>query len=194
MEPQDHISTVVTVPTRSGMLHVRIVNVNGQLLLVATSPTIPTVPVVRFQSSCVFGEAFHAADCDCGAQLDAALNLIGERGGILIYAWEEGRGSGIVNKLRAIALQQTKGYTTAEAFKSLGFEPDPRTFSAHIAALKQVFEGSHIKLASDNPRKFNAVREAGYTVERQKLNVAMTPERKAYLAHKRDHLGHLHDD
>lgn len=184
----------VAILIPSGTLHVKVVDVNGQSLLVATSPTIPDVPVVRFQSSCVFGEAFHAIDCDCGAQLDAALKLIGVSGGILIYAWEEGRGAGIVDKLRAISLQQSRGLSTAEAFKALGHEPDPRTFGAHIAALKHVFSGDCIKLASGNPRKIAAVEKAGYTVERVKLDVAMTPERKSYLAHKRDHLGHLNDD
>ena len=184
----------VLVPTPNGTLHVRAIDVNGQSLLVATSQTIPDVPVVRFQSSCVFGEAFHAIDCDCGAQLDAALSLIGQEGGILVSAWEEGRGVGIVDKLRAIALQQTQGLSTAQAFATLGYKPDPRTFEAHVAALKQVFNGDRIKLASDNPQKIAALRKAGYTMDRVKLDVAMTPERKAYLAHKRDHLGHLHDD
>lgn len=184
----------VTVPTPSGTLRVRVVDVNGQSLLVATSPTVPDVPVVRFQSSCVFGEAFHAVDCDCGAQVDAALKLIGGQGGILIYAWEEGRGVGIADKLRAVALQQSQGLSTAEAFRALGHEPDPRSFAAHIAALKQAFNGDRIKFASGNPRKIDALERAGYSVERVKLNIVMTPERKEYLAHKRDHLGHFDDD
>jgi len=194
MDKNDDRKSVATVPTSNGTLSARALNVNGQLLLVATSPTIPEVPVVRFQSSCVFGEAFHAIDCDCGAQVDAALKLIGKDGGILIYAWEEGRGTGIVDKVRAIALQQTQGLSTAEAFKALGHEPDPRTFNAHIGALKQVFNGDRIKLASSNPQKIAALERAGYRVERVKLNVEMTPERKLYLAHKRAHLGHLDDD
>lgn len=185
---------MVTVPTPNGTLRVRVVDVNGQLVLAATSPTIPVVPIVRFQSSCVFGEAFHALDCDCGAQVNAALALIGKEGGILIYAWEEGRGAGIVDKLRAISLQQTQGLSTTDAFAALGHKPDPRTFEAHIAALKQTFTGTRIKLASGNPQKIAALNRAGYSVERVKLDIAMTPERKAYLAHKRKHLGHIHDD
>ncbi len=194
MDRQGDSGVFVTVPTPFGILRVRVIDVNGQSLLVATSEAIPDMPIVRFQSSCVFGEAFHAVDCDCGVQLDAVLKLIGEDGGILIYAWEEGRGAGIVDKLRAIALQQTRGLSTAEAYSSLGHEPDPRTFEAHIAALKKVFGGNSIKLASNNPRKIAALEEAGYTVERLQLEIAMTPEREAYLAHKRSHLGHLHDD
>ena len=194
MEQQSHDRNCVVVPTPTGTLSVRAIDVNGQSLLVATSPVIPAVPIIRFQSSCVFGEAFHAIDCDCGAQLDAALKLIGREGGILIYAWEEGRGTGIANKLRAIALQQNQGLSTSEAFHALGHEPDPRTFAGHIAALKQIFTGDRIKLASNNPRKIAALQQAGYIVQRVKLDIAMTPERKAYLDQKRDHLGHINDD
>jgi GTP cyclohydrolase II len=168
--------------------------VNGKELLVATSEAIPAVPVVRFQSSCVFGEAFHAVDCDCGAQLTAALKLIGTEGGILVYAWEEGRGAGIADKLKAISMQQTRGLSTSDAFQALGHEPDPRTFDDHIAALSTIVAGGSIRLASENPKKFRALEAAGYTVERIKLQVEMTPEREAYLKHKQDHLGHIHDD
>jgi GTP cyclohydrolase II len=182
------------VLTPSGTLRVKVVDVNGRSLLVATTPTLPEVPVVRFHSACVFGEAFHAMDCDCGAQLDAALKLIGVSGGILVYAWEEGRGVGIANKIRAIALQQTQGLSTAAAFSALGYAPDPRTFDAHIAALKGVFNGNRVRFASNNPRKIAALEKAGYIVEWVKLEIAMTSEREAYLAHKRDYLGHLNDD
>jgi GTP cyclohydrolase II len=194
MTHRNELEVLVAVPTPNGNLHVRVVDVDGQSLLVATSSDVPEVPVVRFQSSCVFGEAFHAIDCDCGAQVDAALKLIAQDGGILIYAWEEGRGTGIVEKLRAIALQQTQGLSTSEAFHALGHDPDPRTFRAHIKALKQVFEGDRIRLASNNPKKIAALQEAGYTVERVALKIALTPERIAYLEHKTKHLGHFDDD
>jgi GTP cyclohydrolase II len=184
----------VNVPTPSGTIRVRVVDVNGQTLLVATSPEIPDVPVVRFHSSCVFGEAFHAVDCDCGAQVTAALQLIGREGGILVYAWEEGRGAGIIDKLRAIAMQQQDNVSTAQAFIALGHQPDPRTFEAHIEALRQVFGGKRVRLASGNPQKITAMESAGFVVERVKLNVVMTPEREAYLDHKKQHLGHINDD
>jgi GTP cyclohydrolase II len=191
-EPQDQ--PFVTVPTPGGILRVKVAEVNGQSLLLAMSQSLPDVPIVRFQSSCVFGEAFHAVDCDCGAQMTAALNLICDQGGILVYAWEEGRGAGIIDKLKAIALQQTQGVSTARAFQTLGHEPDPRTFAAHIAALKQAFSGTTIKVASANPKKIAALKAAGYTVQRVKLDVEMTPEREAYLKHKKDYLGHIDDD
>src|ERR1700683_154664 len=94
----------VAIPTPYGTLRVRAVNEGGVRFMAAMSETIPEVPVVRFHSSCVFGEALHAIDCDCGAQLDAAQKLILEQGGVLIYAWEEGRGVGFAEKVRAIAL------------------------------------------------------------------------------------------
>jgi GTP cyclohydrolase II len=184
----------VTIPTPGGNLRVCVVQGNGQQLLVATSTAIPDVPVVRFQSSCVFGESLQAIDCDCGAQLSAAIELICREGGILIYAWEEGRGAGIVNKIRAIALQQMRGLSTTQAFAELGLQADLRTFEAQVAALKQTFAGSRIRLASANPEKISVLRRAGYAVERVKLDIQMTPEREAYLAHKREYLGHLNDD
>jgi GTP cyclohydrolase II len=191
---QDIEQPQVAVPTPFGILRVRVVRVNGKELLVATSEIIPEVPVVRLQSSCVFGEAFHAVDCDCGAQLTAALKLIGDQGGVLVYAWEEGRGAGIADKLKAIAMQQTNGLSTSDAFRALGHEPDPRTFDAHVEALRTVVTGGAIRLASGNPKKIRALEAAGYTVERIKLEVEMTPEREAYVRHKRDYLGHIHDD
>ena len=194
MGQEVHGQPSVSVPTPVGVLRVRVAEVNGQALLIAMSESLPVVPVVRFQSSCVFGEAFHAVDCDCGAQVTASLKLICTEGGILIYAWEEGRGAGIIDKLKAIAMQQDDGMSTSDAFRALGHEPEPRTFASHIAALKQAFSGSQIKLASGNPKKIKALEEAGYTVERVILDVPMTLERAAYLAHKRDYLGHLHDD
>lgn len=184
----------VTVPTPYGRLQVQVVPVNGKDLLVVTSEVIPAIPIVRFQSSCVFGEAFHAIDCDCGAQVTAALTLIGQQGGVLIYAWEEGRGTGITEKLKAIALQQTLHVSTSQAFEILGHDPDPRTFEAHLAALRKVVPPGAIKLASSNPKKVAALEAAGYTVERIRLKIDMTPERKAYLAHKQEHLGHFNDD
>jgi GTP cyclohydrolase II len=184
----------VLVPTPTGKLRTRVAMVGHEAVLIATSETIPEVPLVRFHSSCVFGESFHALDCDCGAQLNAAIAAIARDGGVLTYAWEEGRGIGIVDKLRAIALQQTRGLSTAEAFAALGHGPDPRSFAKHIAALKQVFSGNRIKFTSNNPRKIEALTDAGYVVQRVKLDVEMTPQRKAYIQHKREHLGHLHDN
>jgi GTP cyclohydrolase II len=185
---------VVTIPTPSGTLRARVVDVDGRPLLVATSPEIPEVPIVRFHSSCVFGEALRAVDCDCGEQLNASVELISREGGILIYAWEEGRGAGIADKVRAIALEQAQGIPTTEAFAALGLRPDLRTFEAQIAALRRTFNGSRIKLISDNPEKIQALERAGYTIERVKLEIPMTPQRAAYLKQKRKFLGHLHDD
>jgi GTP cyclohydrolase II len=186
-------SPVVIVPTPIGAFLARAVEVERTWLLVVTSQVIPVVPVVRFQSSCVFGESLRAVDCDCGAQLDAALALIVREGGILIYSWEEGRGAGIANKLRGIALQQSKGMSTAEAFAALGLQPELRGFGAQVIALKAVFKGTHIRFASDNPAKVAALVTAGFNVERIRLQIAMTAERESYVAHKRRYLGHLGD-
>ncbi len=183
----------VMVEAPKGKLRTRVVDVRGQSILIASSPSLPEVPIVRFHSSCVFGESFHAIDCDCGAQLDASIDLILSQGGLIVYAWEEGRGTGIADKIRAIALQQSEGVSTSAAFERLGYPPDPRTFDVHIDALRQVYSGVRIRFASNNPKKVEAMRAAGYEVERVRLEIKMTPERSTYLEHKRLHLGHLDD-
>lgn len=182
----------VLVDGEHGPLHARLVRAGGQELLVVTSIEAVEIPLVRFHSACVFGEAFRAVDCDCGAQLEAFLKLIADVGGVATYGWEEGRGVGIVNKIRAMALQQAKNIDTAEAFRQLGHDPEPRDFKNHIAALRSVFDGNRIRVASSNPKKLEVLAKAGFeVVERVKLDIPMTEGRKRYLEEKRAALGHL---
>jgi GTP cyclohydrolase II len=143
----------------------------------------------------MFGEALRATDCDCGVQLEAAVKAICAEGGIITYAWEEGRGLGIAGKLRAIALQQSKGIDTAEAFRILGHPPEPRSFDNHVAALRLVHDGTQVRLASANPAKVAALARAGFeVVERLTLEIPTTPERASYLEEKTTSLGHLRCD
>jgi GTP cyclohydrolase II len=194
--PNDQCSTGQSRPIRLdlpwGTVNVRLVRVDEKEMLVVTSITLPEVPVVRFQSACVFGEGFRAVDCDCGVQLEAALELICRDGGVLTYGWEEGRGLGIAAKLEAIAIQQEKGVDTAEAFRLLGHSPEPRSFDNHVQALRTVFEGDAIKLVSRNAAKIGALSRAGISVvDRIVLEIPSTPEREAYLKQKTSALGHL---
>lgn len=160
--------------------------------MVFTTGEPTAVPVVRFQSACVFGEGLRAKDCDCGVQLDAAVKAICEDGGILTYAWEEGRGAGIARKLDAIALQQDRGIDTRQAFEELGIPVEPRTFDNHVAALRMVFAGSEVRFASRNREKIAALTRAGINVsERITLKTELTGERVEYLARKLPALGHL---
>jgi GTP cyclohydrolase II len=182
----------VVVPTQAGDVQVQLAPIGNASILIVTSVRSVDVPVVRFQSACMFGEGLRAVDCDCGAQLEAAVGLICSRGGVLTYAWEEGRGLGIAAKLDAIALEQSLGIDTAEAFSRLGRPAEPRTFDNHVAALRMVFGGDAVVLASRNPAKVEALRRAGISVvDRIDLQVPVTPERERYLESKIAALGHF---
>lgn len=162
--------------------------------MVITAGEASEIPTVRFQSACVFGEGLRAKDCDCGEQLDAAMREICQVGGVVTYAWEEGRGGGIAHKLDAIALQQEHNIDTREAFEMLGMHPEPRTFDNHVEALKLVFPGNEVRFASRNPAKISALERAGISIsQRITLDTPMTDERKQYLDAKIPALGHLNE-
>ena len=189
--PQISDLTPIAIPTVHGTVFVQLADVGGERLLVISSGKKVAVPLVRFHSACAFGEAIGATDCDCGVQLEAAVEAIVQNGGLMTYAWEEGRGIGIVKKMAALALQQAEGINTAQAFARLGYPAEPRNFANHVAALRQIFAGPAVRLASANPAKEVALAEAGITVvERVKLTVPLTSERASYIAGKVLALGH----
>lgn len=189
--PQISDSAPIAIPTVHGTVYAQLADVGGEKLLVISSGKRVAVPLVRIHSACAFGEAIGATDCDCGVQLEAAVEAIVRDGGLVTYAWEEGRGIGIAKKMEALALQQAEGLNTAEAFGRLGYPPEPRGFANHVAALRQIFDGPAIRLASANPAKEAALAKAGITVtERIKLSVPLTSERANYIAGKVSALGH----
>jgi GTP cyclohydrolase II len=189
--PQISELAPIAIPTFHGTVFAQLADVEGEKLLVISSGKKVDLPLVRFHSACAFGEGIGATDCDCGVQLEAAVEAIVRDGGFVTYAWEEGRGIGIVKKMAALALQQTEGLDTAQAFDRLGYPPEPRRFSNHVAALRQIFDGPAIRLASANPAKEAALAGAGIKVaERIKLTVPLTSERATYIAGKVLALGH----
>jgi GTP cyclohydrolase II len=112
----------------------------------------------------------------------------------LIYAYEEGRGVGLVNKFRSIHLEQKIGLNTAESFKTLGFPKEPRDFKGHILALRSVFTGSDIKILSKNPEKLSAIQNAGINiVEDVQLKFSMSELKKEYVRNKNKYLGHTNE-
>ena len=150
-------------------------------------------PLVRVHSQCLTGDVFHSLRCDCRAQLDLSLSLFAEEGrGLLIYEQQEGRGIGLLNKIRAYELQD-RGADTVEANELLGFEADLRNFDLP-AAILNYFELPGIRLLSNNPEKVESVERAGVrVVERVPCVAEHLPSREAYLATKKTKLGHLFD-
>jgi len=151
----------------------------------------PLPPLVRIHSECLTGDVFHSLRCDCRAQLEIALAAIaGEGRGLLIYEHQEGRGIGLLNKLRAYELQD-QGADTVEANHRLGFDSDLRDY-ALPAAILRYFGLSAIRLMSNNPEKVEAVERGGVRVtERVPVVAEALDTREAYLATKREKMGHL---
>ena len=145
----------------------------------------------RVHSSCVTGDIFHSARCDCGPQLHEALGRIaGEGRGVLIYLNQEGRGIGLANKIRAYALQE-RGADTVEANHQLGFPADAREYGVAVRLLHQLGL-MRIRLMTNNPRKLDALRADGIdVVERVALESGRNPHNERYLAAKAAKLGHM---
>ena len=147
-------------------------------------------PLVRVHSECLTGDALGSLKCDCGPQLGDALAAIAASGwGILLYLRQEGRGIGLVNKLRAYALQD-QGFDTVDANLRLGFADDERDYAVAARMLAALSRGE-VRLLTNNPRKVAALEAEGVrVVERVPLRVAESDHNRAYLAAKRDRSGH----
>jgi GTP cyclohydrolase II len=148
-------------------------------------------PVVRIHSQCATGDIFHSLRCDCHDQLHQALSIIAEEGaGLLLYEHQEGRGIGLIEKLRAYELQE-QGLNTIEANLRLGHRADLRDYQLPIAILKFLEIGS-LRLLTNNPEKMNAVTSSGIEiVTRLSADVPSSPHAAHYIATKREKLGHL---
>ena len=150
-----------------------------------------TVPLVRIHSQCLTGDVFHSLRCDCRQQLEMALSMIRDLGaGILIYEQQEGRGIGLMAKLRAYELQDS-GLDTVEANERLGFKADQRDFALPAQMLKALGV-TRVRLLSNNPEKVEALERAGVeVVERVPCEVEPSPHAEEYLKTKKEKLGHL---
>ena len=149
--------------------------------------------MVRIHSECFTGDIFGSHRCDCGPQLHAALDMIEEEGqGVIVYMRQEGRGIGLLNKLRAYKLQE-EGRDTHEANLELGFQADAREY--HLAA--QILEDlgvKHIRLLTNNPDKVSSIEECGIIVDsRLPLQPDYREENAAYMKTKKDKFGHFLD-
>jgi GTP cyclohydrolase II len=150
-------------------------------------------PLVRIHSQCLTGDVFHSLRCDCRAQLELAIEAIAREGrGLLVYENQEGRGIGLLNKLRAYELQD-HGADTVEANERLGFEADLRGYAIPAAILRW-FGVEAVRLMSNNPEKIQALENAGVRVAERVPCIAESVERaEEYLRTKKAKLGHLLD-
>ena len=182
-----------TVPTAHGAFRLRAYRdrMTGadHLAIISGIPTDGTL--IRVHSECLTGEVFHSAKCECGSQLDAALDMINEQGGIVIYMrGHEGRGIGLINKLKAYRLQED-GFDTLDANLALGVPADGRDYSAAVAILDDLGV-SQVRVMTNNPEKLRQLEERGITiVERVPLLVGVGEFNAAYLEAKRDRMGHV---
>ena len=161
------------------------------LALVIGDPSRDGAVLTRLHSSCLTGDVLGSLKCDCGPQLRSAIVAIAANpgGGILLYLQQEGRGIGLINKLRAYQLQD-QGFDTVDANTRLGFEPDERDFGLAAAMLSQLGVGE-VALMTNNPLKVAGLAAHGLTVTRVAHHMPPNPHNDAYLATKRDRQGHL---
>ena len=186
--------TEARLPTRFGFF--RIIGFeNGRreclVALVKGNLRRRAAPLVRIHSQCLTGDVFCSARCDCRAQLELALKLIGREGaGVLLYEPQEGRGIGLINKLLAYRLQDG-GLDTVEANRRLGLPADNRSYALAAEALRRL-KLTRVRLLSNNPDKVEALEQAGIAVvERVPCQPPPSRANRAYLRTKRAKLGHL---
>lgn len=198
-DPRESVKLIDScdLPTRWGdfRMHGFVDLRNGQEhVLLAMGELADGAPVLaRVHSECLTGDAFGSRRCDCGAQLDAAMQRIADEGrGVILYLRQEGRGIGLINKIRAYHLQD-EGADTVEANQALGFAADLRNYDLVGPMLGQFGVGS-VRLMTNNPRKVAALEAAGVPVsERLPIRVGRNASNETYLDTKRHKLGHLLD-
>lgn len=197
----------VPLPTRFGrfMAHAFRSKIDGKIHMALTvgmpgpgldgpREEVDEVVTVRVHSECLTGDVFHSLRCDCGPQLDRALEILGrEPHGILVYMRQEGRGIGLENKLRAYRLQDS-GMDTVEANQALGFPADLREYGLGAQILRYL-GARRMKLLTNNPKKIAGLGGYGLeVVDQAPLAVPANPSNAKYLQTKRDKLGHLLQD
>ena len=163
------------------------------MALIAKDTDLEKPTNVRIHSECITGEVFHSKKCECGEQLDSAMKYMQENGGIILYLRQEGRNIGIINKLKAYALQE-KGLDTVQANLQLGLPADDRDFSVAIDMLEQIGVKS-VNLMTNNPEKIKFIKDSNIAYNsRIPLQIKSNEASASYLKTKKDYFGHLLDD
>lgn len=155
--------------------------------------TIEEPPLVRLHSECLTGDAFHSLRCDCGSQLETAMQMVQQAGrGLIIYLRQEGRGIGLANKIRAYH-NQDKGMDTVEANVALGLPIDARQYSI-AAQILRYFHIQKVRLMTNNPKKIKELQDLGIEItERLPLHTGLCDSNQRYMQTKFEKMGHLAD-
>jgi len=183
------------LPTRHGnfIIQAYIRSDNAEmphLALLHTEMDITKPVVIRIHSECLTGDLFGSLRCDCGEQLSQSLSILNQQQGVLIYLRQEGRGIGILNKLRAYN-HQDEGMNTIEANEALGFMPDERNYTVAINILEDLGI-KEIKLLTNNPEKMKAFENSSIRViERLPLVIDPNETNQAYFDTKESEMGHI---
>ena len=182
------ISNIANLPTKHGFFKIQSFKENNKEHLAVFTENLPEIPLVRIHSECLTGDALGSLKCDCGEQLQYALKQINQKGGMLIYLRQEGRGIGLFNKVNAYYLQDN-GLDTVEANHQLGFEADMRDFSIVEKILKH-FNIKKIRLLTNNPKKIFSFKDIE-VIERIPIKMKPNPFNENYLKTKKEKMGHL---
>ena len=184
------ISQIATLPTKHGTFKIQAFKEDEKEHLAIFTDDLSEAPIVRVHSECLTGDAIGSIKCDCGEQLDFALETIGKEGGLVIYHRQEGRNIGLLNKVNAYALQDT-GLDTVAANHQLGFRADERTYEVVEFILKH-FAINRLKLRTNNPSKIEKLANIDI-VERLPIVIKSNPHNEKYLDVKKTKMGHLLD-
>lgn len=184
------ISNRANLPTKHGDFYIQSFKEGIQEHLAIFTKNFEEIetPLIRIHSECLTGDTLGSLKCDCGDQLNYALDKINQEGGMVIYHRQEGRNIGLFNKVNAYALQD-KGFNTVEANHQLGFEADMRTYDAVEFILKH-FSKSKIKLMTNNPSKIASL-DGIDIIETVPIKMVSNPYNEEYLQVKKEQMGHM---
>ncbi len=187
------ISDIADLPTKFGIFKIQAFKErmeNGcfkEHLAIFTDP-LPDIPMIRVHSECLTGDVFGSRKCDCGEQLEFALRMIQNHGGMIIYLRQEGRNIGLFNKVNAYALQD-RGLDTVAANHQLGFSSDERTYEI-VEKILGHYGIEKISLLTNNPKKIEGLKDILIT-KRIPVVVESNPHNESYLQTKKSKMGHM---
>jgi len=191
--PHDCAKAHTLIRFSTGQMKVRYHTHKGSECVTVSAPVqAERPPVVRIHSACLFGEALGSLECDCKAQLEAALSFIASDGGALAYLFQEGRGIGLCSKIAAMELERTEGVSTVDAFRTLGYAADPRSYDVALSALRDLGIVGPVRAISNNPKKLDALRAGGFEIaERIEPTLVLTQTQAALVRAKQISLGQI---